>query len=226
MLQWSAVKQLRWLRWSAETLTGSKLSRLRSDGFLFHYLKRSYLDNNKKHKLNSNSTDICVSSCWGQCWSSFPTGGAVDLLMRAKSYKEIKRTDCVCNEAKKHKIKRTKSKLSRLTLNGWMIVKMMNCHSTTPLLFLFHKHRCVCLTSSRYICMTFMHHCSSEFKFLCLRESELFSCTHTENCTRMMLPITLIVMLGFLSQGERFGKCLVQISSILSPFILLIVVLF
>uniref|UniRef100_A0A4W6E0Z3 Ig-like domain-containing protein n=2 Tax=Lates calcarifer TaxID=8187 RepID=A0A4W6E0Z3_LATCA len=58
--------------------------------------------------------------------------------------------------------------------------------------------------------MTFLHHCSSEFKFSCHRESELFSCTHTENCIRMMFPITLLIVLGFLSQESSANKFLTQ----------------
>ncbi|XP_067470925.1 uncharacterized protein [Thunnus thynnus] len=42
------------------------------------------------------------------------------------------------------------------------------------------------------------------------QESELFSCTHTENCIRMMSPITLLVMLGFLSQDSCANKFLTQ----------------
>ncbi|KAM7376113.1 hypothetical protein PAMP_005860 [Pampus punctatissimus] len=82
-------------------------------------------------------------------------------------------------------------------------------HSSSPLLFLFHKNRCV-FAFFNIFCMTFMHHCSSEFKFLCHRESELFSCAHTENCIRMMLPITLLVMLGFLTQESSANNFLTQ----------------
>ncbi|XP_074517808.1 uncharacterized protein LOC141784021 [Sebastes fasciatus] len=61
-----------------------------------------------------------------------------------------------------------------------------------------------------YFCIFLMRHCSSQFKFSCHRESELFSCTHTENCIRMMLSITLIVVLGFLSQETSANKFLTQ----------------
>uniref|UniRef100_A0A8D3EBZ1 Ig-like domain-containing protein n=1 Tax=Scophthalmus maximus TaxID=52904 RepID=A0A8D3EBZ1_SCOMX len=58
--------------------------------------------------------------------------------------------------------------------------------------------------------MSLMHHCSSEFKFLCRKESEPFSSTQTENCTRMKLPVTLFVLLGFLSQESSANKFLTQ----------------
>uniref|UniRef100_A0A671V790 Immunoglobulin V-set domain-containing protein n=1 Tax=Sparus aurata TaxID=8175 RepID=A0A671V790_SPAAU len=90
-----------------------------------------------------------------------------------------------------------------------MILKMMSCHSTSPPLFLFHINRCV-FAFLDIFCMILMHHCSSEFKFLCHRESELFPGTHTENCIRMMSPITLIVMLGFLSQESSANNFLTQ----------------
>ncbi|XP_044023517.1 uncharacterized protein LOC122862234 [Siniperca chuatsi] len=74
---------------------------------------------------------------------------------------------------------------------------------------LFHKNRCV-FAFLNIFCMNFMHHCSSEFKFSCHRESELFSCTHTENFIRTMLSITLLVMLGFLSQESSANNFLTQ----------------
>uniref|UniRef100_A0A671V8K3 Ig-like domain-containing protein n=1 Tax=Sparus aurata TaxID=8175 RepID=A0A671V8K3_SPAAU len=90
-----------------------------------------------------------------------------------------------------------------------MILKMMSCHSTSPPLFLFHMNRCV-FAFLDIFCMILMRHCSSEFKFLCHRESELFPCTHTENCIRMMSPVTLIVMLGFLSQESSANDFVTQ----------------
>ncbi|KAI3367546.1 hypothetical protein L3Q82_026401 [Scortum barcoo] len=46
--------------------------------------------------------------------------------------------------------------------------------------------------------------------FYKIRESELFSCTHSENCIRMMSPITLFVMLAFLSQVRLPATFLTQ----------------
>ncbi|XP_041828561.1 uncharacterized protein LOC121631619 [Melanotaenia boesemani] len=70
------------------------------------------------------------------------------------------------------------------------------------------KQVCVCRGES--VLHDFMLLCSSQFKFLCHRECEPFSCSHTETCIRMMFPITLTVMLGFLCQKSSADNFLTQ----------------
>ncbi|XP_047201600.1 uncharacterized protein LOC124855642 [Girardinichthys multiradiatus] len=61
-----------------------------------------------------------------------------------------------------------------------------------------------------WICMILMHHCSSQFKYLGYRRSKVCLCSDTETCIRMMSPVPLIVLLGFLTQASSANNFLTQ----------------
>ncbi|XP_055361693.1 immunoglobulin lambda-1 light chain-like [Betta splendens] len=73
----------------------------------------------------------------------------------------------------------------------------------------FHCNRCVFVFLGG-VCMIVTLHCSSEFKLCCQGLIEHFPLSHTEICVRMKSPVSLLVIVAFLSQDCSANNFLTQ----------------